>query len=96
MSIINYGDHISRDTNILGDSVYYDNGQGCGTIWFKNVKQARKFIAKYGRIGGQDSGLCKKCECHYSKGTHGWTIYKPYVCNKWAARLKRKLFLFRA
>ena len=88
MAIIDYADGISRDTNVLGENVYYDNGQGCGTIWFKNVKQARKFIAKHGRIDGRDSGLCKKCQCHYSKGTHGWTIYKQWVCHKWIASLK--------
>lgn len=96
MAIIDYDDGISSDTNILGERFYYDNGQGCGTIWFKNVKQARKFIAKYGPLSGRDSGLCKKCQCHYSKGTHGWKIYEEWACHKWIAKLKRKLFLARS
>lgn len=96
MSIIDYDGDIARDTNVLGENVYYDNGQGCGTIWFKTVGDARKFIAKYGRISGQDSGLCKKCQCHYSKDTHGWNIYKPWVCDKWATKLKRKLSFARS
>lgn len=90
MSIIDYDGGISRDTNVLGENVYYDDGQGCGTIWFKSVEEARKFIAKHGRISGQDSGLCKNCQHHYSHGTKGWNTYKPWACHRWAKKLKKK------
>lgn len=90
MSVIDYDGGIARDTNVLDENVYFDNGQGCGTIWFKNVEDARKFIAKHGRISGQDSGLCKNCQCHYSHGTKEWKKYKPWICHQWAEELKHK------
>ena len=44
--IRDYKDNISKDFDVLGDNIYFDNGQGCGTIWFKTIEEARKFIAK--------------------------------------------------
>lgn len=91
MSITDYKDNISRDNDVLGDQVYFDNGQGCGTIWFKSVPEARKFIAKHGRIGGYHSGLCVKCQCHYSIRDREHKKFKPWICNEWAEKLKREV-----
>lgn len=88
MAIIDYKNNISRDTHIYGDNVYYTSGQGCGTIWFKNVADARKFIAKHGRITGQESGRCKLCQNAYSFNSDEYNKYFPFACNSWEKKKK--------
>ena len=93
---------IYRDPNIYGEEqVYIGNGQGCDTFWFKNVKQAQKFIDKYrDRIQVNDfeivSGLipkelCKKCKGHYSYQTEEWKKCKDNVCEEYKERLKKEM-----
>ena len=88
MSIIDYKDNISKDTNIYGANIYFDNGQGCGTLWFNTAEQTRKFIAKNGRISAQDSGLCKKCNHSYSFGTKEYKKYPSLACKEWKEKLQ--------
>lgn len=38
---------IARDYNVYGDQVFLGLGENCGTFWFKNVKEARRFIDHY-------------------------------------------------
>ena len=83
MAIIEYKDDIFRDTNVLKPNVYFDLGQGCGTIWFNSVSEARKFIEKHGRISGRDSGLCEQCGCHYSVGSKEHKQYPEFACRDW-------------
>ena len=92
MSIIIYKDNIYKDTNICDpERVYFsDGGQGCRTIWFKTVKEARKFIKQHGRITGYDAGLCEKCQGHYSWMTKGWIKYPAYACSQWKEEIKRQ------
>lgn len=91
MAIIDYKDDFHRDTKVYGEQVYYGNGQGCETIWFKNVKEVRKFVKKFGRITGRDAGLCKKCACHYSYGTKEWKKYPEYACKEWKKERKKEV-----
>jgi len=86
MSIIDYEEGISRDTNVYGENVYFDNGQGCGTIWFKNVKEAKDFLEEKGKISGFDSGLCDKCGC----SAKGRGKYKDFVCKEWKEKIKAR------
>lgn len=92
MAIIDYdngdGIGISKDTNVCGDNVYIENGQGCGTIWFKNVKEATEFLKKYGMISGLDSGLCKECSCHYSIADKNHKKYPKFACRHWKEGIK--------
>ena len=58
MAIIEYGDGIFRDTNVIGENVYLaepGRGQGCDTIWFQTVAQAREFIKKHGMMDMQQA-----------------------------------------
>ena len=91
MAIIDYKGGISKDTNVLGNKVYFDNGhgQGCGTIWFKDVGEAERFERKHGRIDARASGLCKKCRCNYSSGTEEYKKYPDFACKKWKEKIKR-------
>lgn len=83
---------IHRDTNIVdGTPIYYGNGQGCRTIFFRDKEEAEKFIAKYGKIDGLSSGLCEKCSCHYSHGTKEHKRYPEFACNEWADGLKKEV-----
>jgi len=90
MAIEIYKDEIYKDTDVVGDNVYFTNGQGCDTIWFASVEDARRFIAKYGRITGQDSDLCKVCACHYSYFDKEIEKYSEFVCEDWKKEMKRK------
>jgi len=75
--------NIKKDSRVCKPNYYFDNGQGCGTIWFISRKQAEKFLEKHGMIGGRDSGLCNKCACSYSYGTEEYKKYPEYACTKW-------------
>lgn len=84
MAIIDYDDDVHRDTNVLEPNVYTGAGQGCGTVWFDSVLQARRIITKLGRIPtGQDSGLCEQCSCHYSFGSPEHKKYPEYACREY-------------
>ena len=90
MAIIDYGGGVSRDTAILGDNVYADNGQGCRTVWYPSVEQARRVITALGFTpNGRDSGLCEQCSCHYSYGTPEWGKYPEFACCEWKEKVAR-------
>jgi len=92
---------IFRDYNIVdGEQVYIGNGQGCGTFWFRDVKEARKFIDKFreemdiDHIGGVSlilGKLCIKCRSYYSYGTKEWKKAKDRVCEEYKEELKAKV-----
>jgi hypothetical protein len=84
MTIIYYeGDSIFRDTNICDDhNVYLSNGQGCGTIWFKTVGQARGALEKDGIKDGRDLFDCSKCACHYSASDKKQKNYPFHACTE--------------
>jgi len=88
MAIIEYKDNIQRDTAVYPPNVYAGDEQGCGTVWYKSVKQARKVIRSLGRIPeGRDAGLCGECSCHYSFGTKEHRQYPEFVCRKWKEQI---------
>lgn len=90
MAIIDYDYGVSRDTAVLGDNVYAGNGQGCGTVWYPSVEQARKVIAKLGFAPeGSGSGLCKVCSCHYSYGTKEFKKHLEFACREWKDKVAR-------
>jgi len=81
MTILTVDEVINRDSNVYGDNVYLGNGQGCGTIWFKNVKSARKALSQDGIKTDSDLADCTKCSCRYSHGTKEWKKYPEYLCH---------------
>lgn len=84
-----YQGEIYRDYDVLDpECVYYSNGEGCGTIWFKTVADARRFKDHYGRLSGKTSGLCVHCQYHYSYGTMEYRYLPGLLCRKWASDLK--------
>ena len=87
--IRDYADGVARDFDVSGDQYYYDNGQGCGTIWFTTLKEARAFIKQHGKISGYTSGLCEQCQCHYSYGTKAHAKYPSHACAQWKEDIKR-------
>lgn len=104
MAVIEYpfykGVAISRDTNIVdGEQVYLGNGQGCGTFWFEDVKEARKFILMFRPvIEVYDTGcvdivpekICKRCKGHYSFGSKEWKKAKERACKIFKKNMKLK------
>jgi len=74
-------DNIKKDLNVYGDNVYLGNGQGCDTIWFKTVPQARKALERDGIKTGHDLCDCSKCGCHYSFQSPGWKKYPQHACS---------------
>jgi len=73
-------------------NVYFGpGGIRCGTLWFKNTAHARKFFAKYGEMSGQDSGLCKKCRCHYSSFSKEYGKYPDHACQEWKKRIVKEI-----
>lgn len=89
MTIIHYEDDIHKNTLACDDSIFFGNGQHCGTIWFSTVPEARKFIRKKGRLSGQDAGLCEKCKCHYSIYTKDYEKYTNNACSQWKEDIKK-------
>ncbi len=85
MSIITYktdNGEVYKDTNIYDPyKTYLTNGQGCGTIWFKNVSAAKKALIADGCKTGRDFGVCDQCQFHYSFADKAnWNKYPPHVC----------------
>lgn len=80
MAIRDFKDDISKDTNVFGANVYLTSGQGCSTIWFETVPQARKALKRDGIKTGKDLVDCTKCNCHYSYGTREYRKYPPHLC----------------
>jgi len=89
---------IHREEDIYGEQIYIGNRQGCGTFWFENIKDARKFIDRY-KNGGMDvdynggvslipEEMCKKCRGYYSYGTKEWEKYEDFACEGYKERLK--------
>ena len=70
---------LSRDFNVAdGEQVYIGNGQGCNTLWFKNVGEAYAFIDRYEKKikvsnGGYVSGLIPKKVCHECRGSYSFS-----------------------
>ncbi len=80
MTIQHFKDDISKDTNVCGYNTYLSNGQGCGTIWFRDVPTARKALKKDGIKTGKDFADCNYCDCYYSPDDDKWNKYKPHIC----------------
>jgi len=98
-----YGEYkgvpIFRDYSVVDEEqVYIGNGQGCRTFWFKNVREAKKFIDKYrDRMIVTESGsvtglipkeLCENCKNHYRYGTKEWENAKENNCFTFKKQLK--------
>lgn len=89
MAIIEYDNGICRDTNVLGNNVYMDNGQGCGTVWYSSVKQAAIVFEIYeGAPSGHDANLCHMCKCHYSINDPKYkkALYEN-ACQQWKKKI---------
>jgi len=92
---------IFKDYNVVdGEQVYIGNGQGCGTVWLKDLEEARKFIDKYRRrIKVADSGcvsmiprkICLSCKNHYSYNTLKWKKTKEFACREYKKELKAQI-----
>jgi hypothetical protein len=97
MAVKTYSDGISRDTRVYGDNVYFSDGQGCDTIWFTTVPDARKFLERIGyryRFGGHESGLCGCCQRHFSySDKENWDKTKPHMCDCWKENIKKEAAL---
>ena len=95
MAIIEYGNGIYRNTNAIGDNVYLagpGRGQGCDTLWFKTVAEAKKFVKKYGLINGHAAGVCDQCKCHYAYNSKEWKNAPfDYACKGWKKKIKAGL-----
>lgn len=67
--------------------VFIGNGQGCGTVWYYTVADARRAVELNGGVPphGRQSGLCEGCHCHFSPRTQP-KLYRqatPYACSDW-------------
>ena len=91
MSIRIYNDDIKRDFAVLGNNVYLENGQGCGTIWYKTVPIARKALKSSSKIvSGRDLADCNKCRCHYSIVHEDYLKFDEFICAKAKADYAKK------
>ncbi len=103
-NIRSYGTHrlvpIYQDYNVAdGLQVYIGNGQGCGTFWFGDVEEAKRFIDAYrnrieltnlSSVGGLiPKELCEGCKGHYSYGTPAWKRAKDWNCREFKEQMKR-------
>ncbi len=88
---------IARDYSIYGEQVYIGLSQGCHTIWFQSVEDAKKFIdfyenelkkAKDFRMIPED--LCRNCRNHYPIGSEEWRNSAEFNCKEYKEELKRK------
>ena len=80
--IIDCGNGIYKDNSVIGDyKTYLGNGQGCGTIWFRNVSAARKALEQDGIKTGRDLVDCSRCSCHYSSHSKEHKKYSEFACN---------------
>ena len=91
MAIQDFPDGIHKDTHIYGDNVYYGHGQGCRTVWYPTVAQARKVIKALGYApDGTQSGLCEQCSCHYSSFTEEYRKYPEFACQEWKESVAKR------
>ena len=89
MAVMTTLDEVHRDTNVLGDRYYLTNGQGCGTIWFASLAEARRFRAIFGNnADGYHSGICERCACHYSISDPEQAKYPEFACFAWKEEQK--------
>ena len=77
---------ICRDTNVSDEAnVYFGNGQGCGTVWFKSVPDVR--IAYKNNDDNEPDGhqakLCEQCACHYSIADPQQKGKPFHACTDW-------------
>ena len=80
--------YIYRNWDVSGDNVYFTEGESCGTIWFKSVPEARRFILMKEDISGHDSGWCANCQNNYAFGSEEHFVYPPNACARWKERMK--------
>lgn len=96
MTIQEFRDGVCKDLNVLGDNTYIDNRQGCETIWFKNVPEARQFLDSellnpY-NFDGHDSGLCNCCRCAVSSfNKKEYNKREDFMCHKWKEDVKQEV-----
>lgn len=91
------GLELYRATNVYGEQYYIGNGQGCGTFWFKTLKDAKKFIdhfidritQKSGHLGLIPESVCSKCQNRYSPAVDPdkYRKYPPHACKELKERL---------
>lgn len=62
IDVIKCWEHGCKDYNILGDNYYFDNGQGCGTLWFPDYQTMRRFQLVFGELNAKDFFLCARCK----------------------------------
>ncbi len=96
MAIVEYTDMttgitVCKDTNVLGSNCYAEwpeGGQGCGTIWFATVGQARAVALQLRRMPtGREAGLCDQCRGTHRHGSAGWKKYPDWACKEWKERI---------
>ena len=88
-----------KDFNVAdGEQVYIGNGQGCATLWFGTVGEARAFIDKYEKRIKYTNGrgliprrICKECKGHYSFNTKKWKNAPRDNCSDVKQQLKSKV-----
>ena len=80
--------YIYRNWDISGDNVYFTEGEGCHTIWFSSVPEARRFINMKGDINGHDSGFCGVCSNNYAVCSEGYIKYPANACQAWKEEMK--------
>jgi len=89
MTVITTVDDVHRDTHVFGDNYYLTNGQGCGTIWFGSLAEARRFRDLFGNhADGYHSGICERCACHYSISDPEHGKYPEWACYAWKEEMK--------
>jgi len=86
MTITTYKDEIYRDWNVEGPyNVYLSYGQGCGTVWYKSVPDARKAheANDHKEPDGASIGLCHLCAYSYSNTNPLHEHLPPNLCGQW-------------
>lgn len=86
---------ICRERDVDGAQYYLGNGQGCRTIWFKTFEAAERALREAMAQGkpapsGEDSGLCKRCACHYGVADKNFKKYPMHACRAWKEEFAQK------
>jgi len=94
MGITDHDDNIHRDWGVLSPNVYAGDGQGCATIWFHSIPEAREAIVNNGNVipTGKDAGLCEQCRgsCSFSD-IEEWKRRDDFLCSVYKAHWSREL-----
>jgi len=83
MSIRDYEGDIHRDFNVLPPNVYIGEGQGCSTIWYYTVPQARKARKNRHIPSGYDAKLCRACACACSVSDPCHKYLREFICGEY-------------